>query len=190
MHHSMRLYSRNRELFLRYYIWQAKWTRIPLAGRLVRRVANLYGGRLHGAYLLSTAEAERVVDIAGELSLGPCTCRQVFRNCDNPIDTEIMLSLERNAFVAERPDEYRPITRDEAKEILRQCHERGLIHTIIRCRGDFYAICNCCNCCCVPLQLTKKYGIGKALTRSTDIVGEFSLRQTSTSVVDRTPPEV
>jgi hypothetical protein len=190
MHHSMRLYSRHRELFLRYYIWQAGWTRIPLAGRLVRRVANLYGGRLHGAYVLSTAEAERVVDIAGEVSLGPCTCRQVFRNCDNPVDTEIMVSLGRNAFVAERPQEYRNITSEEAKEVLRECHRRGLIHTIIKCRNDFYAICNCCNCCCVPLRLTKQYGIGKALTRSTDIVAEFSARQAFTDAVDSTPSEV
>jgi hypothetical protein len=190
MHHSMRLYSRHRELFLRYYIWQAKWTRIPLVGGVVRRVANLYGGRLHGAFLLSTEEAERVVDVAGEVSLGPCTCRQVFRNCDNPIETEIMISLGRNVFVAERPDEYRQITTAEAKEILRQCHRRGLIHTIIKCRNDFYAICNCCSCCCVPLRLTKRYGIGKALTRSADIVGEFSRRQTSADMVDRTPSEV
>lgn len=185
MHHSMRLYSRHRELFLRYYIWQAKWTRIPLVGRLVRRVANLYGGRLHGAYVLSTAEAERVVDIAGEVALGPCTCRQVFRHCDNPIDTEIMVCLERNTFVAERPEEYRDITRDEAKAILRECHRRGLIHTIIRCRNDFYAICNCCNCCCVPLRLNKRYGIGKALARSSDIVAEFGARQASADAVDR-----
>lgn len=190
MHHSMRLYSRHRELFLKYYIWQAKWTRIPLAGRLVRWVANLYGGRLHGAYVLSTAEAERVVDIAGEVALGPCTCRQVFRNCDNPINTEIMVSLDRNAFVAERPQEYHDITRDQAKKVLRECHRRGLIHTIIRCRNDFYAICNCCNCCCVPLRLSKRYGIGKALARSTDIVAEFSIRQASTDAVDRTLSEV
>jgi len=189
MHHSMKLYSRHRELFLRYYIWQAKWTRIPLVGRLVRRVANLYGGRLHGAYVLSTAEAERVVDIAGEVALGPCSCRQVFRNCDNPIDTEIMVSLERNAFVTERPQEYRRITAEQAKEVLRQCHQRGLIHTIIRCRGDFYAICNCCNCCCVPLRLSKRYGIGKSLTRSPDIVAKFG-RSQAAGQVDREPSAV
>jgi len=164
MHHSMKLYSRHRELFLRYYIWQAKWTRIPLVGR-------------------------RVVDIAGEVALGPCSCRQVFRNCDNPIDTEIMVSLDRNAFVSERPQDYRDITRDQAKEILRDCHHRGLIHTIIRCRDDFYAICNCCNCCCVPLRLNKRYGIGKALARSPDIVAEFG-RSQAAGQVDREPSAV
>jgi hypothetical protein len=177
MHHSLRFYSKHRELFLRYYIFQAKWTAIPVIGGLVRKVANLYGGRLHGAYLLSPGEAERVVDSASELALGPCTCRQVFRNCDNPIEAEIMVGLSRNAFISERPDEYRHITKDVAKEILKRCHQRGLIHTIIKCRQDFYAICNCCSCCCVPLRLNKKYGIGRALTRSDSIVDDFRERE-------------
>jgi len=30
MHHSLKLYSRYRELALKYYIFQARWTRIPL----------------------------------------------------------------------------------------------------------------------------------------------------------------
>lgn len=177
MHHSLRFYSRHRELFLRYYIWQAKWTQIPIGGRLVRYVANLYGNRLHQAYVLTTAEAERIVDEAAGLALGPCDCRKVFHNCDNPVEAEIMLGLSRNVFVAERPKDYREITGDEAKDILRRCHEKGLIHTLVKCRKDFYAICNCCPCCCVPLRLKGRYGIGKALARSDNIVQSFKERQ-------------
>jgi hypothetical protein len=177
MHHSLRFYSRHRELFLRYYIWQAKWTAIPIIGGLVRGVANLYGNRLHRAYVLTTAEAQQIVGSAAGLALGPCDCRRVFRNCDGPIDAEIMLGLSRNVFAAERPNDYREITSDEAKEILRQCHEKGLIHTIVKCREDFYAICNCCPCCCVPLRLSKRYGIGNALAKSDNIVQSFQERQ-------------
>ena len=177
MHHSLRFYSRHRELFLRYYIFQAKWTAIPLVGGLVRCVANLYGNRLHRAYVLTTAKAEQIVDSAAGLALGPCDCRRVFRNCDGPIEAEIMLGLSRNAFVQEHPNDYREITRDEAREILRRCHEKGLIHTIVKCREDFYAICNCCPCCCVPLRLSKRYGIGNALARSDNIVQLFRERQ-------------
>ena len=148
MHHSLRLYSRYRELFLRYYIFQSKWTRIPLIGRLVRAIANAYGTKVEQAYLITTADAEEIVDIAEGLALGPCTCRSVFGNCDNPINAEIMLGLNENVFIEERPHDYREITKDEAKDILRECHQRGLIHTIIKCRQDFYAICNCCSCCC------------------------------------------
>ena len=179
MHHSLRLYSKHREFALRFYMFWARWTKIPLAGRLVRLVANAYGRNMEGGILLTTSEAEEVVDISEGLALGPCTCRALYGNCDNPVDTEIMLGLSGNVFVEERPDDYREIAREEAKDILRQCHERGLIHTIIKCREDFYAICNCCSCCCVPLRLSRQYGIGNAVTRSDDIIGKFREHQLS-----------
>ena len=164
-------------MVLRFYIFMAKWTRIPLIGKLVTWAANLYGNREHTAYLLTLDEAEAMVDIAEGLALGPCTCRQVFKNCDNPIDVEIMLGLTRNVFMEEKPHDYREITKAEAKEILRQCHQRGLIPSIAKCQQDFYAICNCCQCCCVPYRLSKKYDIDNALTRNDDIVQEFREHQ-------------
>ena len=177
MHHSLRLYGKHRDWFLRYYIFQAKWTKIPLIGRLVRGVANLYGKKASTGYLLTITEAEEIVDSSEGLALGPCTCRTVFRNCDNPLNTEIMVGLSRKIFAEERPHDYREITKQEAKDTLKQCHQRGLIPTIIKCRQDFYAICNCCSCCCVPLRLSKKYGIGNAITRNADIVREFREHQ-------------
>lgn len=177
MHHSLKLYSRYRELFLRYYIFQASWTRLPVIGRLVRKVANLYGGKVSGAYLLTLQEAEEIVDSSVSLAVGHCTCRAVFKNCDNSLHTEIMLGLNGNVFVEERNSDYREITGQEARDILRQCHQKGLIHTIIRCRQDFYALCNCCACCCVPLRLNKAYGISNALVRKKDIVRIYQQRQ-------------
>jgi len=179
MHHSLRLYSTYRELFLRYYVFQAKWTRIPLLGRVVRKAANLYGKKGSRAYLLTLDEANEIVDNSDGLALGPCACRIMFGNCDNPINAEIMVGLSRNVFVHIRPHDYREITRQEAKEVLRRCHENGLIHTIIKCQQDFYAICNCCSCCCVPFRLKKEYGIGNALVRSDDIVWEFKTHRLS-----------
>ena len=177
MHHTLRLYSRYRELALKQYMFWAKWTRLPLIGRLVRGVANAWGTKVEGGYLLTTAEAEEIVDTARGLALGPCTCREVFKNCDHPVGAEIMLWLNDNVFIEERPQDYREITREEARELLGQCHQRGLIHTIIKCRQDYYAICNCCSCCCVPLRLSKQYGIGKAAARSGDIVKDFREQQ-------------
>lgn len=172
MHHSLRVYSRYRELFLRYYIFQAKWTRLPLIGKLVRKVANLYGKKASGAYLLTLQEANEIVDYSDGLALGPCTCRTVFGNCKNPTNTEILLSPDHNIFVEERPRDYKEITKKQAKEILNQCHLNGLMHTIVKYRQNFYAICNCCSCCCVPLRLSKQYGIGNALVRNGNIVEE------------------
>jgi hypothetical protein len=177
MHHTIKLYSRYRELFLRFYILMARLTRLPLIEGLVRRVANLYGKKRSAAYLLTLDEAKEIMDIADGLALGPCDCRVVFRNCDNPVNTEIMLGLSRNIFIEERPHNYQEITTQEAKDVLEQCHQRGLIPTIVKCQQDFYAICNCCSCCCVPLRLNKQYGIGNALVRNDSIVREFKQRQ-------------
>ena len=176
MHHSLKLYSRNREWVVKFYMFWGRRTKLPVIGRFIRWVANAYGNNLEGAYMLTTSEAEEIVEIAEELAVGPCTCRTLFKNCDNPINAEIMLWLNGNAFAEDRPEEYREIAREEAREILRQCHERGLVHTIIKCREEYYAICNCCTCCCVPLRLSKQYGIG-ALKRDVDIVGQFREHQ-------------
>ena len=172
MHHSLRVYSRYRELILRYYIFQAKWTKIPLVGRLVRWVANKFGENVEQGYLLTPDEAEAIIDCSEKLALGPCSCRTVFKNCDNPVNTEIMVGLTQDVFIEERPEDYREITKLEAKEILRECRQKGLIHTVMKFQGSYYAMCNCCTCCCVPWRLSRKYGIGNALTRHEDIVGK------------------
>lgn len=170
MHHSLKIYSRYREFFLKYYIFQAKWTRIPIIGRLVRWVANSYGKKASGAYLLTLEEAIEIVESAKGLALGPCDCRSVFHNCDNPINVEIMIGLTQNIFMTERPSQYQEIDKQKAIEVLHECHQRGLLHTIVRCQHDFYSICNCCSCCCVPLRLKQEYGIGNALIRDQEIV--------------------
>ena len=88
-----------------------------------------------------------------------------------------MVGLGENIFTEEHPHDYHEITKEQAKDILQKCHSKGLIHTIIKCRNDFYAICNCCSCCCVPYRLNKEYGIGNALVRKTNIVEEFKSHQ-------------
>jgi hypothetical protein len=173
MHHSLRLYSRYRELILRYYIFQSKWTKIPLLGKLVRYTANRFGNNVEQGYLLTPREAEAIIDLSVNLTLGPCTCRTVFKKCDNPVDTEIMVGVAQDVFIQERPQDYQEITKQEAKNILKRCRQKGLIHTVMRFQKDYYAICNCCACCCVPLRLKREYDIGNALIRHTDIVGEF-----------------
>lgn len=182
MHHALRFYSRHRELFLRYYIFQAKWTRIPLLGRIVAKVANLWS-RSQNAYLLTLDEARQVVEASPQLLVGPCSCRKVFHHCDHPLNVEIIVGTGTNVFVAERPEEYQEISPQEAKEILELSHQRHLVPNIIRCRRDFYAICSCCSCCCVPWRLKNKYHIGKAAVRDEAVVESFirSLKPSSPS---------
>ena len=173
MHHTLKLYGIHRQGVLRFYMFFAMWTRIPLLGRLVRWVANTYGGSMHRAYLLTPAEAEELVAIAEGVAAAPCTCRKLYRKCDNPVDNEILLGPTRHILLEAMSQDSHEITKAEAGEILKESHRRGLIFTIVKCREDFYAICSCCPCCCVPLRLSKQYGIGNALVRHKDILREF-----------------
>ena len=173
MHHSLKLYGGHRLGTIRLYMFFGAWTKIPLLGRLVRWVANMYGKNMHAAYLLMPNEAEELLDIAEGVAIAKCTCRNLYRKCDNPIDNEILLGPSRHLLLEAMPDDARETNKEKAREILRDSHQRGLILTILKCRGDFYAICSCCSCCCVPLRLSKQYGIGNGLVRHKGIVDEF-----------------
>lgn len=173
MHHTLRFYSGKRSTVLWLYMFFGAWTKIPFIGRLVRRLANYYGRVAHRTYLLTPAEADELVEISEGVAAGPCSCRKLAHNCDNPADNEILLGPTRHVLLETMPDDSREINKEEARAILKDSHERGLIFSVARCREDYYAICSCCTCCCVPLRLKNLYGIGEVVVRHKDIVQEF-----------------
>ena len=172
MHHTLKFYSRNRRNVLRFYVFFARWTRIPLAGRLVRHIGNRWSG-LHQAYLLTLEEAKELVKASEGVVRTECSCRVAFKHCDNPRNNEILLGPTRHIFEEAMPEDSQEIDKQQAVSILEDSRRRGLVLTVIRCTGAYYAICSCCSCCCVPLRLSRKYGIGNALVRHKDIVQEF-----------------
>lgn len=174
MHHTLRFYGKHQHSFLKAYMSLAKLSRIPVLGGLVRAAGNVYARNGHGGYLLTMEQAEQIIDIAVSIALGPCSCRQVFHGCDSPLMSEIVLGTGVEVFEGQ---EFRAISREEAKELVHQAHEKRLIHSLMRCGDHFYALCNCCACCCVPLRLRQQYGIGSALTRNDNIVAEFQREQ-------------
>ncbi len=177
MHHSLRIYGQQQHRLLHLYISLARLTKIPVVGALARGCANLYGRLGHSGYSLTLAEAEQIVDLSKDVSLGPCSCRHEFRNCENPLMSEIVLGNGGNAVYASRVKEFLTISKDEAKKVLREAHERKLTQSIMRCGGNFYAICNCCTCCCVPLRLRQRFGIGRALVRNPHVVEDYKKQQ-------------
>jgi|WetSurMetagenome_2_1015567.scaffolds.fasta_scaffold28708_5 hypothetical protein len=173
MHHTLKFYNANRTFILRFYMFGARCTMIPLIGGLARKIANFYAHSEHHAYLLTPAEANELLVISPAIASSKCTCRTMYHKCNHPRDNEILLSPSRHALVETMPEGGQEITPEKAKEILADSQRRGLIMTITKCRGDYYAICSCCSCCCIPLRFSKLYGIGEALQRHTDIVNEF-----------------
>jgi ferredoxin len=85
-----------------------------------------------------------------------CPCRASRAEPCLPLDVCLIIGEPFAGFVAEHHTRRaRWITPDEAVEILRAEHERGHVHHAFfkdAMLGRFYAICNCCACCCGAMQ--------------------------------------
>ena len=85
-----------------------------------------------------------------------CPCRSNRARPCLPLDVCLIVGEPFAAFVWEHhPDKARWISQDEAVEILRAEHERGHVsHAFFKeaMLDRFYAICNCCSCCCGAMQ--------------------------------------
>jgi ferredoxin len=81
-----------------------------------------------------------------------CPCRSARENPCQPLDVCLIVGEPFAGFVAEHhPRRSRWISQEQAVEILRAEQERGHVsHAFFKdaMLGRFYAICNCCSCCC------------------------------------------
>ncbi len=85
-----------------------------------------------------------------------CPCRSSRSNPCLPLGVCLIVGEPFASFVLEHhPGRSRAITRAEAVEILRSEDARGHVHHAFlkdAMLGRFYAICNCCSCCCGAIQ--------------------------------------
>ena len=85
-----------------------------------------------------------------------CPCRASRTNPCLPLDVCLIVGEPFASFMLEHhPGRARTISRGEAVEILRSEDERGHVHHAFlkdAMLGRFYAICNCCSCCCAAIQ--------------------------------------
>jgi len=85
-----------------------------------------------------------------------CPCRAARPNPCQPLDVCLIVGEPFASFIAEHhPRRSRWIVPEEAVEILCAEHERGHVHHAFfkdAMLGRFYAICNCCACCCGAMQ--------------------------------------
>ena len=91
-----------------------------------------------------------------------CPCRAARPEPCLPLDVCLIVGEPFASFIAEHhPRRSRWTTQAEAVEILQAEHERGHVHHAFfkdAMLGRFYAICNCCACCCGAMQ-AHRHGI-------------------------------
>ncbi len=85
-----------------------------------------------------------------------CPCRTARQDPCLPLDVCLVVGEPFSSFVIEHhPQRARWITQEQAVEIIRQEDARGHVHHAFfkdAMFGRFYAICNCCSCCCGAMQ--------------------------------------
>ena len=113
----------------------------------------------------------------GPIAVGACRCRIGHKSCSHPLETDIVIRTGYEAWMKAFPREYRQISKEETKAIIKQTHELGMFHMIfVHCPVNLYneyVICNCCTCGCVP------YIINRELTQENyPLIDGYFLSQT------------
>ena len=85
-----------------------------------------------------------------------CPCRSSRPDPCLPLDVCLIVGEPFAEFILEHhPNKARSISPSEAVTLLQQEHDRGHVHHAFfkdAMFGRFYAICNCCSCCCGAMQ--------------------------------------
>ena len=96
------------------------------------------------------------------IAVGPCRCRLATHACDHPLETDIVIMTGTQIWLDLFPKDYRVITKEEAREIVGNCYELGLVpmldrHMYYRGSTNYFVICNCCKCACLPIWAYRTY---------------------------------
>ncbi len=99
---------------------------------------------------------ELVLENPERIAVMRCPCRQARKNPCLPKEVCIVMGEPFVSFVLEHhPYTARALTQDEAVELLKAEDARGHVHHAFfkdALFGRFYAICNCCSCCCGAIE--------------------------------------
>ena len=97
----------------------------------------------------------------GHLSVTPCQCRRVrklMNEGSGDLDDYYCLFMGHVADMFNRKGSGRPVTVEEAKELIRHTDELGCVHQITTLdQGQTFAICNCMPESCLALGMTQYF---------------------------------
>lgn len=101
-----------------------------------------------------------VLENPWSIAVFDCACRSLQNDPCKPLDVCLVMGEPFVSYVVDSEVmNARRITSEEAVELLRAEHERGHVHGAYFkdvADGRFYAICNCCPCCCMGMQAWNK----------------------------------
>lgn len=118
--------------------------------------------------VLDWEKTSALIGGATVIGLSLCACRHkaehLGKQCAAPQDT--CLTLNGGAELLIRKGMARPITADQALNIVAECKQAGLMQIGDNVQQQPGFICNCCSCCCGMLQAMKTFDIRNAVVTS------------------------
>lgn len=102
-----------------------------------------------------------IIEKGRSFAVSECICKKEMDMLDNPCKklTEVCMAIAPVPGVFDGYHWGRPITREEAKELLVKTEESGLVHLSWNMQDGHFFICNCCGCCCGVLRSINDMGI-------------------------------
>lgn len=104
-----------------------------------------------------------ILNNPGSIAVGTCPCRKANPKSScmpDPMEACLFLGDPHASFIVEHNPKFRKISQEEAVAILEDCDKRGFIHCAYFKKdmgSRFYAICNCCSCCCFGAKNIEMY---------------------------------
>lgn len=103
--------------------------------------------------ILPYDDVSRVLDKMDYIAVSTCACRQRHQLDPDAVSCNHLMEAcfhfnELGRYTVEN-GQGRRVTLEEAKEILRQCAEDGLIHALSNMQEGPDTLCNCCRDCCL-----------------------------------------
>jgi ferredoxin len=111
--------------------------------------------------VLDWERANALIENAGTIAVSLCACRHKAEHldecCDAPRENCLTLGVAADFVIRRRFG--RAIDVSEARAILDQGREHGLVHTADNVQGQPLFLCNCCSCCCEQIRSINCYGL-------------------------------
>lgn len=102
-----------------------------------------------------------IIEQGASFAVNDCVCKKEERilgnGCDYPL--EVCLAISPIPGLFDRQPWGRPISKEEAYDVLRKAEEAGLVHMTSNIESGHSFICNCCGCCCGVLKGITKLGL-------------------------------
>ena len=131
------------------------------SGKAIKIVAIDKKVEVPDEFILPSQSVEEIIEKFDDIAVGHCFCRQRRKVLGDPCSTDAptlnCFTFGKSARHTVAQGFAQPITRDEARKIMKEAEEAGLVHKAFHPNSKESrpetSICNCCKDCCDTLHL-------------------------------------